>query len=64
MTIPAALADRLDSSARMTGGTMPLIVVLDPSELADAAAYLKGRRWASMLELLTPQQVTAKENRP
>ncbi len=42
---------RLDDAARMTGGTMPLIVVLPAEQLLEAAAYLRGKRWASLLEL-------------
>ena len=30
---------------------MPLVVVVDASELADATAYLRGRRWSSLIEI-------------
>jgi hypothetical protein len=51
VTASAELRERLDAMCRHTQGTMPLIVVLPRAEMADAAAYLKGRRWAAMIEL-------------
>lgn len=46
--------DRILYDCRMSGGTMPIrVVVRDEAEKAQVRRLLKGRRHSAMIELLT-----------
>lgn len=57
--ISKELKERIDYAIKLSQGTMPIQVVVKLDEIADALAYLKGKRLAKTIEISTEDHETA-----